>query len=83
MLTPPTNSYSSYLSSWILKTPRDLRQFECQSRTVQKYLKYYTISPETPAKQALSQLIKGYYLAIYNIILLVDENAALRTANQR
>ena len=83
MPTPPTSSYNSYLSSWIPKTPRDLRQFERQSRAVQKYLKRRTISPETPAKQALGQLIKGCHLAIHNVILLADENAALYTANQR
>ena len=41
------------------------------------------INLETLAKQALGQLIKGYHLAIYNAILLVDENAILRIANQR
>ena len=36
---------------------------------------------ESPAKQALNQLIKGYYLVIHNATLLINKNAALHTAN--
>ena len=82
-LTPPGSSHGSHSSSWTPKTPRNLRQFQRQSRVVEQYLKRRTISPESPAKQALGQLIKGCHLAIHNAALLIDENAALRTANQR
>jgi hypothetical protein len=60
-----------------------LRQFERQSHAVEKYLKRRTRSPESPAKQALGQLIKGCHLAIHNATLLADENSALRIANNR
>ena len=81
--TPPGSSHGSHSSSWSPKTPRTLQQFKRQSRTVEKYLKRRTRSPESPAKQALGQLIKGSHLAIHNATLLADENTALRTANQR
>ena len=81
--TPPSSSHGSHLSSWTPKTPRTLRQFKYQSRTVEEYLKRHTKSPESPIKQALGQLIKGCHLAIHNATLLADENAALRIANQK
>ncbi len=81
--TPPSSSHGSQTSSWTPKTPRTLRQFEHQTRTVERYLKRRTRSPESPAKQALGQLIKGCHLAIHNAVLLADENSALRIANNR
>ena len=81
--TPPGSSHGSHTSCWSPKTPRTLRQFERQSRTVQKYLQRRTKSPESPAKQALNQLIKGCHLAIHNAVLLTDENVQLRTANEK
>ena len=81
--TPPGSSHGSYSSSWTPKTPQTLRQFERQSRTVEKYLNRRTTSLESLAKQVLGQLIKGCHLAIHNATLLADENIAFRTANQK
>ena len=40
-------------------------------------------SSKSPAKQTLNQLIKGCHLVIHNAVLLMNENSALCTANQR
>ena len=50
---------------------------------MKEYLDRCTTSPESPAKQALGQLIKGCHLVIHNATLLTDENIALCTANQK
>ena len=60
-----------------------MQQFKHQSHTVETYLKHHTTSPESPAKQALGQLIKGCHLAMHNATLLINENTTLHTANQR
>ena len=41
------------------------------------------MSPSSPTKQALGQLVKGCHLAMHNAILLADEDTALRLANQK
>ena len=62
---------------------QNLWQFKCQSYTIEQHLNYYMTSLESLANQALDQLIKGYYLGIYNATLLADEINALHTANQK
>ena len=46
-------------------------------------LKRRTISPPTPTKQALNQLIKGCQLAMHNAVILASENRELRAANEK
>lgn len=46
-------------------------------------LKQRSKCPTIPSKTMIDQIIKGYCIALYNIALLAEENAALRTENQK
>jgi len=37
----------------------------------------------SPSDRTLNQLIKGFYLVLYNAILIARENSKLRTANKK
>ena len=60
-----------------------MQQLEHQIHTIKQHFRLYTIISLSPTKHALDQLIKGCYLVMHNAVLLVDENTALHTANQK
>ena len=50
---------------------------------MKKYLYCCITSSKNSVKQVLNQLIKDCYLVIYNTTLLINENIALYTTNQK
>jgi hypothetical protein len=85
-LTPPVDPSTgtpTQQAPWVPETPHDITQLELQTKAIKDYIKRRTASPPSPTDQALNQLVKGCQIAIYNTILLVEENRQLRAENAR
>jgi hypothetical protein len=80
--TPPGTSHSSQ-ASWATATPHNVRQLELQSEKIKGYLKCHTLSPPSPSKRALDQLVKGCRMAMHGAAILARENSELRAANAK
>ena len=76
---PPTNIPDNLVP----KTPYNIAKLEYQTKIIKDYLQHRMTSPLSPTDQALNQLVKGYQLAMYNAVLLAEENRQLRAANER
>ena len=68
---------------WAAETPHNVAELQQQMALLRRYLKQRTYSPPSPTEQALSQLIKGYEIAILSTVLLINKNKKLRVENQR
>jgi hypothetical protein len=79
--TPPPRPPSNV--SWIAETPHNIAKLQQQTVLIRRYLKRRTHSPPSPTEQALSQLVKGYKIAMSSAILLAGENKRLRIENHR
>ena len=70
-------------STWDPKTPRNLKEMNRQAthiRSQQRTRRATTLSPLDPA---FNQLLKGFETIVHEKAILLVENAALRTENQR
>ena len=54
-----------------------------QAALLKRYLRHCIYSLPSPTEQALSQLIKGYKMAILSAVLFASENKKLYIKNQR
>jgi len=81
--TPPPSCGSNSSADFIPITLYNAKQLRRQASSVKALLKYRSQSPPTPLKAALDQLIKGCHIAIYNSVLLAEENRALCAANAK
>ncbi|KAK9578966.1 suppressor protein sef1 [Aspergillus fumigatus] len=75
----PTGSRSS---TWSPTTPLNAKQLHQQASSVKALLKYRSLSPPSPTKKAINQLIKGCQLAMHSAAILAKENHDLRAANE-
>jgi hypothetical protein len=70
-------------SVWESKTPHNVRDINRQAtyiRSIRRQQRATTLSPSDPA---FNQLLKGFETAVHERAILLAENAALRTENQR
>ncbi|KAJ5261124.1 hypothetical protein N7478_009036 [Penicillium angulare] len=81
--TPPGSRPSSRSSQFTPKTPRTVIQLQKQASMMKDLLKQRSNSPPSPSKTMLDQIIKGHYISLHNTALLAQENANLRTANEK
>jgi DDE superfamily endonuclease/Tc5 transposase-like DNA-binding protein/Psq-like protein len=81
--TPPGSRPSSRSSQFTPKTPRTVIQLQKQASSLRQLLKQRSNSPPTPSKIMLDQIIKGCTITMHNAVLLAQENADLRRANEK
>jgi hypothetical protein len=79
--TPPTEA--AIQASWASETPRNLTELQLQAETIKGLIQRCTHSPPSPTAIALHQLVKGCQMAMQSATLLANENAQLRTENNR
>jgi hypothetical protein len=80
---PPSSRPSSRSSQFTPKTPRTVIQLQKQASILKDLLKQRSNSPPSPSKTMLDQIIKGHCVVLYNAALLAQENANLRTVNEK
>jgi DDE superfamily endonuclease. len=81
--TPMPERPSSQSSVFTPKTPATIAELLKQASSVKSLLKYRSESPPTPTKQAVDQVFKACQVAMNNVLLLAQENASLRAANEK
>lgn len=81
--TPPNSRPSSRSSQFTPQTPETVIQLQKQASMLKDLLKQRSKSPPSPSKAILDQIIKGHCIALHNTALLAQENANLRTANEK
>jgi hypothetical protein len=81
--SPPNSQPSSPSSQFTPKTPRTIVQLQKQSSMLIDLLHQRSQSPPSPIKTMLDQIIKGTALSLQNATLLAQDNANLRTANEK
>lgn len=72
--TPLASRSSSRSGIFSPKTPHTAKQLAKQASSIKTLLRQRSISPGSPTKRALDQLIKGCQLAIYSSVLLAQES---------
>jgi hypothetical protein len=78
--TPPTTS-SGLPSVWEPKTPHNLVETQSQTTYVKERIVRHQNSSPTSLLSSIDQFAKGATRAIHELVLLREENAALRKAN--
>jgi hypothetical protein len=72
--TPAPSRPGSQSSQFIPKTPANVTELLKQETSIKGLPKQRSISPPTPSKTALNQLIKGCQIGMQNGVLLEQEN---------
>ena len=76
----PLSTANCSAPPWTSETPHTTAQLEQQARLVQDLLQRQS---QSPASQAVGQLIKGCQMAMHSAAILAKDNLELYTANQR
>jgi hypothetical protein len=76
--SPPTTSHSQQQFPWTSETPKNLDELAKQVQLVQDAFQRQSQSPTEP----LAKVVKGCQLAMSGAVLLAQENAELRSANE-
>ena len=70
-------------SAWESKTPRNLREMNRQATHIRSIRRQRRDTTLSPSDSAFNQLLKGFETIVHEKAILLVENAALRTENQR
>ena len=80
--SPPITNDAIH-TAWVNKTPHSLHELQQQSEAIKGYIQHRTKSLLSLTNQALTQLVKGYQMAMQSAALLASENVQLRAANNK
>jgi hypothetical protein len=70
-------------SLWESKTPRNLIELNRQATHIRSIRRVQRSTTHSPSDSAFNQLLKGFETVVHEKALLLVENGALRTENQR
>jgi hypothetical protein len=70
-------------SIWDPKTPRNLREMQRQATHIRSIRRQGRATTLSPSNGAFDQLLKGFESVVHERAILLVENAALRTENER
>jgi hypothetical protein len=80
---PLSSRPSSRSSEFVPETPKTVAQLHKQSSMMRRLLDRRSKSPPSPLKLVVDRIIKGHYLTLHTLALLVEDNANLRMANEK
>lgn len=83
LATPPPQLPNQPTQTWLPGTPHNIIDLTQQSTAVGRLIRYNPLSPPSPTVRAIAQLTKGCQLAMHQGIILANENAKLRAANEK
>jgi hypothetical protein len=81
--SPPSSRPSSRSSEFVPETPRTIAQLRKQSSRMIDLLDRLSQSPRSPLKSVVHRIIKGHYLTLHTLVLLMHDNTNLRIASER
>jgi hypothetical protein len=81
--SPPNSRPSSSSIQFTLKTPRTVAQLQKQASMMKDLLDRRSKSPPSPFKLVVDQILKGHYLSLHTLALVMQDNANLRAANEK
>jgi len=81
--SPPSSRPSSRSSEFVPETPKTVAQLHKQSSMMRRLLDQRSKSPPSPLKLVVDRIIKGHYLTLHTLALLMQDNANLRIANEK
>jgi hypothetical protein len=81
--SPLSSRPSSRSSQFVPETPKTVAQLHKQSSMMRRLLDRRSKSPPSPLKLVVDRVIKGHYLTLHTLALLMQDNANLRIANEK
>jgi hypothetical protein len=81
--SPPINRPSSRSSEFVPEMPRTIAQLHKQSSKIINLLDRLSQSPRSPLKSVVHRIIKGHYLTLHTVALLMQDNKNLRIASEK